>query len=86
MPERDFCSHAKTQNLAWILRRYFSLLLLLLTVKMTRFGTAMRRLPPAAAIQVLRKGFVLPAPAARLFFKDILRPEKWHRKWIRKVR
>lgn len=53
---------------------------------MASIRPAIRKLPPQAAIAILKKGFVLPAPAARLLFKDILRPEKWHRKWIRKVR
>ncbi|KAI7876278.1 alpha/beta-hydrolase [Lichtheimia hyalospora FSU 10163] len=53
---------------------------------MKRLGTAIRKVPPGVAIKILRRGFVLPAPAARLLFKDILRPEGWHRKWIHKVK
>ncbi|KAI8150166.1 Alpha/Beta hydrolase protein [Fennellomyces sp. T-0311] len=52
---------------------------------MKTLGNSIRRVPPAAAIKILRRGFVLPTPAARLIFKDILKPEKWHRKWIYKV-
>ncbi|KAI9495293.1 Alpha/Beta hydrolase protein [Zychaea mexicana] len=53
---------------------------------MRTLGNSIRRVPPAAAVKILRQGFVLPTPAARVLFKDILKPEKWHRKWIYKVR
>ncbi|KAI9270450.1 Alpha/Beta hydrolase protein [Phascolomyces articulosus] len=53
---------------------------------MKTLGNRLRKLPPAAAVKILRRGFVLPTPAARVLFKDILKPEKWHRKWIYKVR
>ena len=53
---------------------------------MKTLGNRLRKVPPGAAIKILRRGFLLPTPAARVLFNDILKPEKWHRKWIYKVR
>ncbi|KAI7859408.1 Alpha/Beta hydrolase protein [Circinella umbellata] len=53
---------------------------------MKTLGNRLRKVPPGAAVKILRRGFLLPTPAARLLFNDILKPEKWHRQWIYKVR
>ncbi|KAI8371477.1 Alpha/Beta hydrolase protein [Radiomyces spectabilis] len=51
---------------------------------MAGFRAALRKLPPRTTIQILRKVFSLPAPAARLILNDVTRPRKSHRKWIRR--
>ncbi|KAI9302126.1 Alpha/Beta hydrolase protein [Cunninghamella echinulata] len=47
--------------------------------------TVRRRMPPKAAIKLLRTVFSLPAPAARLLLDDITKPRKSHRSWYKKV-
>ncbi|KAI8068468.1 alpha/beta hydrolase fold-domain-containing protein [Gongronella butleri] len=43
-------------------------------------------MPPKATIQILRKVFALPAPAARLLLDDITKPRKAHKSWYKKVK
>lgn len=52
---------------------------------MNQIRVALNKLPPAATINILRKVFALPAPAARLILNDVTKPLSAHKPWIHKV-